>query len=58
MLNQRIGLHKCLFESIIMYNEKFVPFAEMIFHPTLLPLGMIFFLLSYHKGSEQILIVP
>jgi len=28
-----MGLHKCLFESIIMYKEKFVPFAEMIFHP-------------------------
>ena len=41
-----------------MYNEKFVPFAEMIFHPSPVPLGMIFFLLSYHKGSEQILIVP
>ena len=41
-----------------MYNEKFVPFAEIIFRPPLLPLGMIFFLLSYHKGSEQILIVP
>ena len=53
-----MGLLKCLFESIIMYNEKFVPFAEMIFHPSPVPLGMIFFLLSYHKGSEQILIVP
>ena len=53
-----MGLHKCLLESIIMYNEKFVPFAEIIFRPPLLPLGMIFLLLSYHKGSEQILIVP
>ena len=58
ILNQRMGLHKCLLESIIMYNEKFVPFAEIIFRPPLLPLGMIFLLLSYHKGSEQILIVP
>lgn len=51
-----MGLQKCLFESIIRYNEKSLPFVEVIFL-YLQSVGTIFFLFSYRKGSEHISIV-